>query len=152
MAGLVSGQVDRVSADLEILGLLGRSGVNRSLVELRDAVASFEIESVALEKVTSSRLDAGTMSLERARRVNQTLRRVGLALTSPGGVPGDPWSRQLAFASDPANGYSTLPLPGIRLAMRAGDPEEVRLRLVELAEKLRAATDLLAAAREIADG
>jgi hypothetical protein len=65
------------------------------------------------------------------------------------GLPGEEWSRQLLFASDPANGYATLPLPAVRLALRSGDLSATSARIDELARHLEKASDHLAAARAV---
>ncbi len=81
--------------------------------------------------------------------MNAHLRAVGLSLNSDRGLPGDGWSRQLLFAADPDNGYAALPLPAVRLALRAGDLEETERRVRELADRLQLAGEHLAEARRV---
>ena len=55
----------------------------------------------------------------------------------------------MLFASDPDNGYATLPMPAVRLALRAGDLGAVAERIEELASHLDAAARHLVAARAV---
>jgi hypothetical protein len=87
-----------------------------------------------------------------ARSVNARVRAASLDLTTEDGLPGDPWSRQLLFASDPDNGYSTLPLPAPRLALRAGDLTVMAQRLRELSARLDVSRTHLAVATRLLRG
>jgi hypothetical protein len=81
--------------------------------------------------------------------VNELVRGASQSLTSDVGLPGEAWSRQLLFASDPANGYATLPLPAVRLSLRGGDLSATSGRIDELARHLEKSSDHLAAARAV---
>ena len=72
-----------------------------------------------------------------------------MAFVSEGGVPGLPRIRQLLYATDPDDGYATLALPSIRLALREGDEAELARRVEEFRDRIVAATTQMAAVREI---
>jgi N-acetylated-alpha-linked acidic dipeptidase len=124
--------------------------VRSAMVGLGSSIESLETAARQFDAARSGALGAGIVRPETARAVNERLRAASRALTSETGLPGDPWSRQLLFASDPDNGYAALPMPAVRLALRAGDleavaarVEDLSLHLEEVAEQLRTATVIL---------
>jgi N-acetylated-alpha-linked acidic dipeptidase len=94
--------------------------------------------AVALEQG----IDAGGMEA-----ANRHIRSAVRAFRSERALPGQPGLRQILYATDPDDGYATLALPGIRLALRHEDMAEAGLRIEELGEHIAAATAFLAAAR-----
>ena len=98
------------------------------------AIDTLAAAADSFAEVRDGRLAAGPLSPDGAERVNEELRLASLALTSDVGLPGEPWSRQLLFASDPDNGYATLPMPAVRIALRAGALEQAAERVEELGE------------------
>jgi N-acetylated-alpha-linked acidic dipeptidase len=151
MAQIIADQVRRLQSEVSIaVRPFADSALSESFEVLNSAVEAFRSEAAVLKSATEERLaDVKAIPPALTAQINRHLRQVGPALTSADGLPGDAWSRQLLFASDPDNGYSTLPLPAIRLALRAGDMEEVSTRVRELAGKLAAATAHLQAARRL---
>jgi N-acetylated-alpha-linked acidic dipeptidase len=117
---------------------------------MRGSIDSLAAAAAAFVEARDVRLASGPLSPDVAERVNEELRLASLALTSESGLPGEPWSRQLLFASDPDNGYATLPMPAVRIALRAGELSLAADRVEELGEHfelvathLRTASSLL---------
>ncbi len=119
-----------------------------SLDALEASAREFQLQARRLHAAADSWLGAGRVD-QRVEEVNRRLRRANLAFLTSRGLPGDPWTRQLLFVSDPANGYATLGLPTVRLAIREMDVGEVRGRLGELTERIDAAAAELASAADL---
>jgi N-acetylated-alpha-linked acidic dipeptidase len=134
-----------VALELTADPLLGGT-VRAALTDLGSAIESFAGAALAYSEAREVDLETGPSSPEELRRINEHVRAASLSLTTDAGLPGDPWSRQLLFASDPDNGYATLPLPGVRLSLRKGDLAETAERIGELAQHLRIAAGRLASA------
>ncbi len=128
------------------------TGVRRAFAGLRTSIASMEAAAAAYSIGRASWLGEVEPAPQAMRRVNEHLRAASLSLTSEDGLPGEAWSRQLLFASDPDNGYATLPLPAIRLALRAGDLGAVADRVHELADHLDMAAAHLWEALAVLEG
>jgi N-acetylated-alpha-linked acidic dipeptidase len=116
---------------------------------LRGSIGTLEEAAGAYSAVNRRELEEAALTGETAGRINEQLRSASLSLASDIGLPGEPWSRQLLFASDPDNGYATLPMPAVRLALRAGDLEAVAVRVDELARHLERVAAHLAAASAV---
>jgi len=123
--------------------------VRARLADLRSSIAAIEEAAAAYSLVRDRGLAEVPLTPEIAGRVNEHVRAATLSLTSDTGLPGEAWSRQLLFASDPDNGYATLPMPAVRLSLRAGDLEAVAGRLEELARHLDRAAAHLAVATAV---
>ena len=80
-------------------------------------------------------------------RTNAALRRVERALTRPEGLRSRPWYRNLIYASDMDNGYSTMVFPSINEAVRYGDEAQAVREVEDLVTRLAAATRALDDAR-----
>ncbi|MDT8435660.1 MAG: M20/M25/M40 family metallo-hydrolase [Gemmatimonadota bacterium] len=168
LAAWVAGELDRVGPDVEAaLRLAGAIGgpapgaadapdplpaeddaaraVRESLAAAREAVASFGREAGAFAVTRDRRLRFARPDPETARRVNESLLAVGRELAPPG-APTALGTRNLLVASDPDNGYASLALPEVRLALRRGDPAGAAAALRDLERALRAAADRLAEA------
>jgi N-acetylated-alpha-linked acidic dipeptidase len=128
------------------------AGVRRAFTGLRTSIASMEAAAAAYSIARASWLGEVEPAPQAMRSVNEHLRAASLSLTSEDGLPGEAWSRQLLFASDPDNGYATLPLPAIRLALRAGDLGAVADRVHELADHLDMAAAQLGEALAVLEG
>ena len=89
------------------------------------------------------------MAPQTLQRANLHMRAAVMAFVSEGGIPGLPRIRGLLYATDPDDGYATLALPSIRLALRDQDETELARRLEEFRARLVAATTRMAAARGI---
>jgi hypothetical protein len=121
-----------------------------ALNAMRDSIDTLSVVADEYMRFRDERLASGPLDTDEAERINEEVRLASLALTSDAGLPGEAWSRQLLFASDPDNGYSTLALPAVRLALRAGDLglaadriQELAVHLGLVAEHLRSASGML---------
>jgi hypothetical protein len=123
--------------------------VRVAMAGLRTSIETIREAAGDCASALDAALRGGPLAPETTRRVNEHLRAAGQSLTNEAGLPGDAWSRQLLFASDPDNGYATLPMPAVRLALRAGDLESTAARIDELARHLEGAAVHLAAARAL---
>ena len=127
-------------------------GAATSLEGPLDALAAsarrFQLEGRRFRDAAAAWLGKGRVDRRSVESVdvNRHLRRANLAFLTPQGLPGDSWTRQLLFASDPANGYATLGFPSVRLAIREMDVDELRRRVGELTVRIDAATAEVAAA------
>jgi N-acetylated-alpha-linked acidic dipeptidase len=81
-----------------------------------------------------------------ARQVNATLLGVERQLTRPQGLVTRPWFRNLVYASDENNGYSTMVLPSVNEAIRLGDEAVVEREIADLVQRFDSATRVLQAA------
>jgi len=123
--------------------------LRESLARLWAEMARFEEEGRAFAEARDSVLSAGRLPAGLGSAVNGELRAVSRAFLGEHGMPGDSWTRQLLFATDPDNGYATLPLPGPRLTLRGGDLGGTADRLRELSIHMDRATRHLRRAREL---
>jgi N-acetylated-alpha-linked acidic dipeptidase len=168
MARIIRERLDKLEADaMEVAGALqtGEPGIGDAAAEggpngsaaelradllaLRERLALFGAEAEAVAAARNEWLAGAPPDPRTAGLVNSRLREVGFALTSDKGLPGDSWSRQVLFASDPDNGYAALPLPAARLALRAGNLREMGHRLRALGGSLERAAGFLAEARGV---
>ncbi|MCL7970260.1 MAG: M20/M25/M40 family metallo-hydrolase [marine benthic group bacterium] len=125
--------------------------LHAALADALSAADAMEAAARSLEAVRDERLAFGRPDPETVLRVNETLRLVGQELApSPAGQ--GTWSRNLTVISDPDNGYSALTLPGVRLALRAGNLQASEAALVELADAIRGATDRIRDAATLLGG
>jgi N-acetylated-alpha-linked acidic dipeptidase len=110
-----------------------------SAAELSDAVGRMESAAVAFatarDRALASNLTTGT-----AKQVNATLLEVERELTRPQGLVTRPWFRNLIYAADENNGYSTMVLPSVNEAIRRGDESIVARELADLARRFDGAT------------
>jgi N-acetylated-alpha-linked acidic dipeptidase len=83
------------------------------------------------------------LSPQSAQQVNATLLGVERQLTRPHGLVTRPWFRNLIYAADENNGYSTMVLPSIGEAIRAGDEGMVGREIADLVGRFDAATRTL---------
>jgi N-acetylated-alpha-linked acidic dipeptidase len=113
---------------------------------LRAAIDSFEIAAASFARVRDSVL-ARPMASEPRARTNKSLLAVERALTRPGGLRSRPWYRNLIYASDEDNGYSTMAFPSIGEAIRAKDATLVKAELADLTTRFGEAVSHLDAAR-----
>jgi N-acetylated-alpha-linked acidic dipeptidase len=109
---------------------------------LNAAVARMESAAVAFTTARDRALSA-QLSPTIAKQVNATLLGVERALTRPEGLVTRPWFRNLVYASDENNGYSTMVLPSVNEAIRAGDESVVERELADLVKRFDSATQVL---------
>jgi N-acetylated-alpha-linked acidic dipeptidase len=127
------------------------SQVERTLVEkhwklsgavLSSAVSRMESAAVAFTAARDRAL-AAPISPAVAKRVNATLLGVERQLTRPQGLVTRPWFRNLIYASDENNGYSTMVLPSVNEAIRLGDESAADREIADLIQRLDSATHVL---------
>lgn len=75
-----------------------------------------------------------------ARQVNAKLLEVERELTRPQGLATRPWFRNLIYAADENNGYSTMVLPSVNEAIRANNEAKVATELSDLTQRFDGAT------------
>ncbi|MEA2707217.1 MAG: N-acetylated-alpha-linked acidic dipeptidase [Gemmatimonadaceae bacterium] len=113
-----------------------------SAAELSGAVE--RMESAALTfSASRDRVLAAQPSIVTARQVNSALLGVERQLTRAQGLVTRPWFRNLIYASDENNGYSTMVLPSVNEAIRLGDESATARELTDIAQRFDAATRAL---------
>jgi len=132
-------QVDQAIADKHLK--LSAAGLTTAIARMEDAASMF---SAARDRALTAQLATGT-----AKQVNATLLEVERQLTRPQGLVTRPWFRNLIYAADENNGYSTMVLPSVNEAIRLGDQGAVGQELTDLAQRFDAATRALRMATEL---
>ena len=132
-------QVDQAISDKHLK--LSAAGLTTAIARMEDAASMF---SAARDRALTAQLPTGT-----AKRVNATLLEVERQLTRPQGLVTRPWFRNLIYAADENNGYSTMVLPSVNEAIRLGDQGAVGQELTDLAQRFDAATRALRMATEL---
>ncbi len=115
---------------------------NAALVRLDSAFARMEEAAAAFAGARDAALvrAAPPAALDSA---NRHLMLVERSMTRPEGLPGRPWMKNLAFASDFRNGYATIVLPAVAEAIRAADAGRMAVEADDLARRVAAATEHL---------
>ena len=113
-----------------------------SAAALTSAIARMEDAAVAFNTARDHALTAQP-SQSTLRAVNAKLLQVERELTRPEGLTTRPWFRNLVYASDENNGYSTMVLPSVNEAIRANDQKSVDKELTDLGRRFDAATRVL---------
>jgi N-acetylated-alpha-linked acidic dipeptidase len=112
---------------------------------LSAAIGRMESAALAFNAVRDQAL-AAQLSSGIAKQVNTTLLEVERQLTRPQGLVTRPWFRNLVYASDENNGYSTLVLPSVNEAIRVGEESTVEREIADLVQRFDSATRVLQAA------
>lgn len=148
-----------LAADLEkrvgeMMGEMRRSVEEREIPALEEALEAVRAkvfrlgeEAGGFDSAAAAALEQG-IDAEALEEANRHIRSAARAFRSERELPGRPGLRQILYATDPDNGYATLALPGIRLALRQEDLTEAGWRIEELGERIAAATAFIAAARQ----
>jgi N-acetylated-alpha-linked acidic dipeptidase len=110
---------------------------------LSASLDSFARASRSFAAERDSVLARGTPPKARRARANAALLLVERALTRPQGLATRPWYRNLIYASDEDNGYSTMAFPSVNEATRAGDQPRARAEIADLAARFARAADAL---------
>jgi N-acetylated-alpha-linked acidic dipeptidase len=110
--------------------------------ELSKAIDRLETTAIAFASARDRAL-AAQLTPQSAQQVNAALLQVERQLTRPQGLATRPWFRNLIYAADENNGYSTMVLPSIGEAIRAGDEAMVGREISDLAGRFDAATRAL---------
>jgi N-acetylated-alpha-linked acidic dipeptidase len=110
-----------------------------SVAALSAAVARMEGAATELSRARD-RAVLSRMTTMKEKQVNDALLQVERQLTRQQGLVTRPWFRNLIYAADENNGYSTMVLPSVNEAIRAGDETTIAAELADLAQRFDAAT------------
>ena len=124
---------------------IGEKRLNVPASSLRDAIARMEAAAVSFSAARDDALRSG-IEPRSAKQVNETLLGVERALTRSTGLATRPWFRNLIYASDENNGYSTMVFPSVNEAIRLGNERTVASEVSDLVRRFDAATAVLATA------
>jgi N-acetylated-alpha-linked acidic dipeptidase len=113
-----------------------------SAAELSAAIGRMESAAIAFSAVRDRALTT-QLSPVTAKQVNSTLLGVERQLTRAQGLVTRPWYRNLIYAADENNGYSTMVLPSVNEAIRLGDQTATARELTDIAQRFDAATRAL---------
>jgi len=113
-----------------------------SAAELSGAVGRMESAAVTFSAARDRAL-AAQLAPATAKQVNAALLGVERQLTRAQGLVTRPWFRNLIYASDENNGYSTMVLPSVNEAIRLGDETATGRELTDIAQRFAAATRAL---------
>lgn len=114
---------------------LSATGLTSAITRMEDAAVAF---NAARDRALTAQPSHSTL-----RDVNAKLLQVERELTRPEGLVTRPWFRNLVYASDENNGYSTMVLPSVNEAVRANDEKSVEKELADLGRRFDAATRAL---------
>jgi N-acetylated-alpha-linked acidic dipeptidase len=106
---------------------------------LREALQRFEARAAEFARARDAALRT-TPSLAVRTASNAALLGVERALTRPEGLRSRAWYRNLIYASDVDNGYSTMTFPSVNEALRLADLDLARREIVDLASRFDAAS------------
>jgi N-acetylated-alpha-linked acidic dipeptidase len=118
-------------------------GWTQPLDTLARAIDDMEHAAVELARVRDAALARPSVPRRATERANAALLRVERALTRPEGLRTRPWYRSLIYAADENNGYSTMTLPSVNEALRAGDRALAAREIADLAARFGLATRAL---------
>ena len=119
--------------------------------ELSAAIDGMEAAAVAFRSARDQSLTAQP-STSTTKRVNAALLEVERQLTRPRGLVTRPWFRNVIYASDENNGYSTMVFPSVNEAIRVGDQAAAGRELSDLAQRFDAAARSLRSATALLGG
>jgi N-acetylated-alpha-linked acidic dipeptidase len=117
------------------------AGLTTAIGRMEDAAAAF---NAARDRALTAQLAPAV-----AKQVNARLLEVERQLTRSRGLVTRPWFRNLIYAADENNGYSTMVLPSVNEAIRLGDQEVVGQELTDLSQRFDAATRALQMATDL---
>ena len=123
-----------------------------SVTALDAAVARMEEAAGRFATARDGALRAGAPARAVRERTNRALLQVERALTRPEGLRTRPWYRNLIYAADENNGYSTMVFPSVGEALRSGDAALAAREVADLAARFDGATAALDAARTAVGG
>jgi N-acetylated-alpha-linked acidic dipeptidase len=123
----------------QVAQALAGKGSRLSAAELSGAVT--RMESAAKELASArDRALRSTLTDAKAQQVNAALLGVERQLTRPEGLVTRPWFRNLIYAADENNGYSTMVFPSVNEAIRVGDEIKIAAEIADLTRRFDAAT------------
>jgi N-acetylated-alpha-linked acidic dipeptidase len=113
-----------------------------SAAELSAAIGKMESAAIAFSAARDRALTT-QLSSATAKQVNASLLGVERQLTRAQGLVTRPWFRNLIYAADENNGYSTMVLPSVNEAIRLGDETATGREVADIAQRFDAATRAL---------
>ncbi|MDH3297787.1 MAG: M20/M25/M40 family metallo-hydrolase [Gemmatimonadota bacterium] len=126
----------------ELMASSGVEGIAGALQAAHEALDDYQEAASRFEAGRAAWLAAAGPSNRLAAQANGLQRdAIAALLRSPG--EGGGWSRNLYVQDDPDNGYAPVLLPGVRLALRAGDLGLAGRELRLLADHFHRAADAL---------
>jgi N-acetylated-alpha-linked acidic dipeptidase len=128
-----SSQVERALADKR--WKLSAAVLSAAIVRMENAAIAF---NTARDRALTAQLSPAI-----AKQVNNTLLGVERRLTRQQGLVTRPWFRNLIYAADENNGYSTMVLPSVNEAIRLGDESVVEREIADLAQRFDSASHVL---------
>lgn len=126
-------QVERAIADKH--WKLSGAVLSAAVVRMENAAVTF---NAARDRALTAQLSPTI-----AKQVNNTLLGVERQLTRQRGLATRPWFRNLIYAADENNGYSTMVLPSVNEAIRLGDESVVEREIADLVQRFDSATRVL---------
>jgi N-acetylated-alpha-linked acidic dipeptidase len=117
------------------------TGLTAAIGRMEDAAAAF---NAARDRALTAQLAPAV-----AKQVNARLLEVERQLTRSRGLVTRPWFRNLIYAADENNGYSTMVLPSVNEAIRLGNQAVVGQELTDLSQRFDAATRALQMATDL---
>lgn len=124
----------------------GNASPGLDITPLDAAITEMETAAVAFGVARDAAL-AGSPAPAVLQSANRALLAVERALTRPEGLRSRPWFRNLIYAADEDNGYSTMVFPSVNEALRRRDMALAGREVDDLAARFRAAAAQLVAAR-----
>ena len=85
-------------------------------------------------------------------RINDALVQVERAFLDKNGLPGRAWFRHTIYAPGLTTGYASWPFPAVVQALKDRDADALQSAMRVVVERIDAATQKIAAARELAAG
>jgi N-acetylated-alpha-linked acidic dipeptidase len=119
---------------------------------LHSAIARMGAAAAQLARARDGFLQSSPGSGAKLAAANAALMRVERSLARPKGLVTRPWFQNLIYAADEDNGYSTMTLPSINEAIRAGNQQLTAAEVADLAGRFDQATRELDAARSALGG
>jgi N-acetylated-alpha-linked acidic dipeptidase len=118
---------------------------NVDLSRLYGKIAEFEGAGRDLNTAVSSALASGTLTPERAEKLNQKMMQVETNWLNPDGIPGRPWFQHLLYAARYT--YAHLELPGLTEAAEKHDWQTAKQQAILLEAAVDRNAQLLREAR-----
>lgn len=142
MHGFVSG-VDQT---------LAQKGWHISTAALHAAIQRMGDAAAQLRAARDAALASPAADKKKLAAANAALMQVERSLTRPSGLASRAWFRNLIYAADVDNGYSTMTLPSINEAIRMGNQQLTTAEIADLATRFDQATHHIEVARSSLSG
>jgi N-acetylated-alpha-linked acidic dipeptidase len=123
----------------QVAQALAGKGSRLSAAGLSGAVTRMESAATELASARDSALRS-TLTDAKVQQINAALLGVERQLTRPEGLVTRPWFRNLIYAADENNGYSTMVFPSVNEAIRVGDEIKIAAEIADLTRRFDAAT------------